>query len=304
MEQEVQTAVEIVQTLTSKELKEFEKLEHTVSISHDAMLIAAEKIGEALSEIEDKKYFTKLRPNSDQPIFSSFDDYFRWRFNRGKTTRFNYQKVFKIMNILRDQNIDPTPLSTMGNALEFHDDVRQIVQVSGVDKKDVDAITRQVARGAWDVIINSAPEDEHGEKLITQEHLKISFDVIQETLKSGLVEIDGEQVPISLTAIAMQENITNELYEQIQRRRQQNYELLESTRARRLEPKKLPHSHIFQEPTADVLFSVVCPKHGKTKPRSLVQAGFWTDCRCLAIMEAINETQFEFLWKEGRNEFE
>lgn len=298
--------VELVpELLNEEEEAELNELEAIGEKTSRTMLESAREFGRILTVIKDKGYFRKKRKNQDFPVFQEFGDYVRWRFNRGRTMGYNYIAIYNVMTTLEGNGMDPQLLNTTTNTIVVADEVKKLMKFEKIDKEQAENITNQIILKSCQLIVNTAPTDEQGNPKIDQEHLYEVFDVMKDVVRDKVVEIDGNQIPVSLAALAVEDQITMGLEEQIQRRRAANYDQYQEVLVRREEPKepiKQPQEPV--EIDENNYVKVTCPKHGETTPFSLVQAGFWTHCGCLVLMEEVEAGHSEFIWVRERTEDE
>lgn len=296
----------VPEVLNEEEEAELDELEAVGEKTSRTMLESAREFGRILTVIKDKDYFRKKRQNKDFPVFEEFGDYVRWRFNRGRTMGYNYIAIYNVMTSLEDGGMDPQLLSTTTNTIVVADEVKKLMKFEKIDKELIENITNQIILKSCQLIVNTAPTDEQGNPKIDQEHLYEVFDVMKDVVRDKVVEVDGAQIPVSLAALAVEDQITQGLEEQIQRRRQANYDQYQEILVKREEPKE-PVKQPDKEPVEineDNFVKVTCPKHGETTPFSLVQAGFWSHCGCLMLMEEIEAGHSEFIWIRERTEDE
>jgi hypothetical protein len=286
---------EIIETLSEEEVTEFDKLEEIVENHGHKLLDAARQIGEALTKIKEKKYYRKLRPGQEHPIFKNFGDYVKFKYGRGRTMAHNYVVVYETMKLLQQNGSLPegTDSANISTILAVSKDVKKIVDIKNLTEEDAQRISREFIVKGWQMIVDTAPKDDVGKPILTPEHVHISFDVLSSVMKSGVVEIDGEQIPVSLATLATNDQIVQTLYEQVQTRRQHLGEKIERQKARRLET-----INFHQTPTevaSKELFSINCPKHGKVMPTSLIRGGFKASCGCIALIEIVNAYESTFI---------
>lgn len=293
-----QTTPEIFEYLTKEETDELNELESKVESNFDLALENLEKAGQFLYLIKGKRYYTKKKLGSNEPCFTKFKDYMKYRFNRSRTTGYNYIILYQIMSVLRDGGFEASDLGSLSNAILLHDGARDLLKSDAISAEEIENYSRQVYIAFWKVIYRIAPIV-HGKPEITPALVASVVDVFQEAAKSGTVEIEGEQVPVSVTSMVVDSNILEHFREKLMQQRTQLSEELEGAKQRRIEeipPRKTfdDQSQEFQVPTK--VFQVMCPDHGETRPLCSVLAGFKTVCGCLALLEQTGPVSFEFVW--------
>lgn len=295
---------EIVEVLTDDEAKEFDELEQIVDTSVNKMLETARQIGEALSKIKEKKYYKKLRPGQQHPTFSNFGEYVKYKYDRGRTMAHNYMVVHETMSLLQEGGAELPEGTNISTILTLNKEVRSLIHSADVDSNnvDVDRITRDLAVKGWELIVSTAPANEQGHAIVTPEHVHVAMDVLHSVIKTGVVEIDGEQVPVSLATLAVNDQVTEALNEQVQRRRQQIYEHTVESKKRRLDEvppaDDRPSKNIGTETG---FFTIECSKHGATKPKSLIRGGFRAVCGCVALITIVSDDESVFVREDDES---
>lgn len=286
---------EVVQSLTESEIADFLALEATVDSQNLSMIESAKIIGKCLFEINKNEYFKKIFPQNTRPTFSDFGEYVKWRYNRGKTSGHNYIHVHHVANALENSNVTIEELQTMANTLEVYDEAKKLVKEMNLPSDEVESTTKMIIQRAVETIHHTAPIDDNGNKIINKEVIDVTYNVLGEVAKSGVIEIDGIQVPISLAAIATQDEVTQTLYEQVQIRRQNTYEKIEQKKKSQLERKEV--KPIIQK-EEEKTWKLICPEHGEVEPDFLSNAGFRGKCECFAVIALNGEFDSRFVWRK------
>jgi hypothetical protein len=290
---------EIIEYLTPEEEKEFEELEAIGSQLSEKSLENAREFGRILTIIKEKGWFKKQRRNSEIRPYKNFDDYVKERFNRGRSMGYNYIHVFNTMKLFDEVGVDATSLGSIQNALNVCNEIKKVVKFTNADEKEVDALVREVIKQGVNVARNICPIDEKDNPLMNIETVQIAFETVREIATSGLVEIDGKQIPIKLSDIAVNEQASLALYEQVQRRRQESLDKFIQQKESRFDQKMGVAITMSQSSkTNPVVVIAYCPKHGSQNGDSLLKAGFKMSCGCNAILEFVDGFS-KFVWYKG-----
>lgn len=292
MNQEITKAnVEIVEYLSPSEEKEFNRLETTVDKMDDLMLQSARERGEALSIIKEKGYFKKARSSGNSAVYSDFGTYVKERYHRGRTMGYNYIHIFNVMKMLDEAGFDANELRSIQNVLTIVQEIKRLAKASGAEEKELEALTREALVKGMLVVKNICSVDSNGQPKITQEAVQIAYQTVKEIAINGAYEIDGHQFPLELGKIAVDEQASQMLFEQIQRRRQASYNGHLNGKQRMLESKPQPEE---VKPSTRT-WKISCPKHGPTEPDHLIQAGFVSACGCTVILQQIEKGVYRFV---------
>lgn len=289
-----QSSTEIVEYLSESEERELDSLEDEVITLSNNVLQNAMRCGEILSIIKDKGLFAKARRNKDSEVYSDFAEYAKKKFGRGKTMAYNYVAIFNIMRTMEEEGLDPMLLGSIQNTLQVHHELKRLTKAN----HDLTPLFREILKKGITLIERISPVDELGNLDLSPEGVTAAFKTIEEIAVSGSYEINGEQVPMSLANIAVDDQASKEMFELIQQRR-----LLASDDARQKKNKlfeKKPEFKTFTPaPIGEIKeVFIMCPVHGMTSGESLLQAGFRMRCKCRAIIRTF-ENVTQFVWIEA-----
>lgn len=273
---------EIVEYLSESEEQELEKLESEGIELSDTILKNVRRIGEILNLIKEKKLYTKMRRNKDAPVFSDFAEYAKHTFGKGKTMSYNYVAVYNVMKQMEDLGMDPMKLGSIQNTLQVHHELRRLTRVD----ERLNPLFREILAKGITLVENICPIDQNGELQATPEAIHAAFDTIKEIAITGHYDIDGDQHPISLGQIAVDDQASRMLYEEIQRRRLLASEDAHEKKTGMFKPKPSPNP---VEPKKDYeeVFAI-CPRHGTVGADALLQGGIKLKCGCRSILQIIN----------------
>lgn len=294
-------ATELVQTLTKSEVIDFNRLETIIAENANSILECAANVGKALSEIKEKKYYEKKRPDSDDPVFSTFAEYVKHRYNRGKTMAYHYINVFEVMKYIDDGNLNSNEVGSITNALTISQEVRHMLKEQKVADEDAELFSSRITLLGWRAVTSVAPRDANGRPVITPELVRTVYNTLKDVVSSGSVEVDGQQVPINFVQAGFQNQATEALLEQVNQRKQVLFLESEKTKNKRFGDRRYVPVPISENgASADKrLFKIQCPIHGATIPVSLVQAGFKCYCGCFAIIESVSNDRSQFVQMEN-----
>lgn len=283
---------DVVEYLTDQEQAELEALEAQVADLSNNVLESARKAGEILSIIKDKGLWRKARRGDDERTFTDFADYAKSRFGKGKTMSYNYVAVFNVMKSMEDEGLDPTMLGSIQNALAVHHELRRLTRVN----KDLNPLFREILSKGITLVENISPVDQYGEIQVTPESINAAFKTIEQIAITGHYDIGGEQYPMTLGQIAVDEQATREMYEEIQQRRLLAADDARQRKNRVFEPK--PVAQHVKLPEVIKMVYLICPVHGTTGGDSLLQGGIKLHCGCKAILQLI-DNESKLVWFKG-----
>ncbi len=280
---------EIVQVLSSEEEIELDSYEKEVETLSTNALENARRAGEILGIINQKRLWAKTRKNKDDVVYSTFAEYAKARFGRGKVMSYNYVAIANIMKSMEDEGLDAMMLGSIQNTLQVHHELRRLTRVNG----QLNPLFRDILSKGITLIENICPIDEHGELIVTPESVKAAFHTIEQIAVSGAYEIDGEQHPITLGQIAVDDQASSMLYEHIQQRRLLVIDDARQTRNKVFEKKPGFQPTNIEEKYEEVY--LVCPRHGTTYGDALLRGGIKMNCGCRAILQ-IRKDGPAFVW--------
>lgn len=278
------TELQVNEYLTPEEELQLEQDESEVIKFGTLALENANRAGEILKKISDSNLFKKKRRNSEFPAFEDFGDYCKAKFGRGKTMAYNYMHINTIMTALKDEGHDPLELGSISNAMEVYFELKRL----GYYKRNkLHPLFREILHKGMTIIENVSPIDSvSGEVKITPNVIKAAFETINQISVHGAYEIDGRQVPITLQQIAVDDQASQIMYEEIQQRRLQAFEQEEKKKQRRFEIKNVTPTVVFDN-RKEVY--IECPEHGTTSVRALLNAGVKMECDCNGIIETTKD---------------
>lgn len=286
------TEASLIEFLSEQEEDELNKLENEVISLSNNVLESARRAGEVLSIIKEKKYFTKSRRGKPTPVFDDFADYAKYTFGKGKTMSYNYVAVFNVMKSMEDEGLDPMMLGSIQNALAVHHELKRLTRVN----KDLNPLFRQILHKGITVVENICPIDMvTGELLVTPEAISAAFETIGQVAKSGYYEIEGHQIPIELGQVALDDQASKEMYEAIQQRRLLAADDTKQKRTRMFEPKPGIQSFVPIKLDDVRQVHVLCPQHGTTQSKALLNGGLLLVCECRALMQIV-ENESMLVW--------
>lgn len=273
-----------IEVLTPEEEKEFNDLETEALEISDSFLKNARRFGEILDIIKSKGYYKKYR-KSTKTCYPDFNSYLKATFHRGRAMFFNYQKVAEIMNLLEEAGYDPYELRTINNALIMYKEIKGFFADTKLDKEEFEKLSKDLTLETWKLLLQTAPRDEENVPFIDQEHIQVVFGVIQDHISTNAIELDGEQFPTELAAVALDTKVTEEIYERINRQKQAILdEKLNRKRAERFLPAAIPIARSEDLENRPIV-GFLCPDHGTVNGVALLRAGVLLDCGCRAINE-------------------
>jgi hypothetical protein len=287
----------VVEYLTDQEQAELDALESLVEGLSNNVLDSARRAGEILATIRDRGLWRKARRGDDKPCYKDFAEYAKDRFGKGKTMSYNYVAVFNVMKAMEDEGLDPMNLGSIQNVLAVHHQLRRLTRVN----KDLKPLFREILSKGITLVENISPIDpKTGEILVTPDSINAAFKTIEQIAISGHYEVQGEQFPMTLGQVAIDEQATREMYEEIQRRRLLAADDATQRRNRVFEPK--PGSPSIRLPEDVKVVYLVCPIHGTTGGDSLLQGGIKMQCGCRAILQLIgNDSKLVWFIGESTN---
>jgi len=290
--------VEIIEFLSEEEETELEELESIGVRVSEVALQNAREFGRILTVIRNKGYFKKQRRRSEIKPFKNFDEYVKSRFNRGPSMGYNYIHVYNTMKLIDDVGVDASELGTIQNALNVCNEIKKLVKETNVPKNEIDNLVKEVIKQGINVAKNICPVDERDNALMNTESVQMAFKTVREIATTGMYEIDGRQIPMSLGRIALDEQASMALYEQVQRRRQESVDKFIQQKESRFLPKTVELKSIEQVSKEAPTIYTYCPVHGSQHGASLLKAGFKMACGCLGILES-TEDNTRFVWYPG-----
>lgn len=285
---------EIVEYLSESEQAELELYEQEVITLSNNALDSAKRVGEILSIIKEKKLHSKARRDGSGEVYSDFADYAKAKFGKGKTMAYNYVSVFNVMKAMEEEGLDPLKLGSIQNTLQVHHELKRLTKAN----QDLSPLFREILKKGMMLIERISPVDEHGNLDLSPEGVTAAFNTIQEIAVSGVYEIDGNQIPMSLANIAVDDQASKEMFELIQRRRLLAAEDTKQKKTRLFESKP-EFTPLPPPPNTEVKqVYVICPVHGTTAGESLLKGGFRMECKCRAIIRFYEGTTI-FMWVEA-----
>lgn len=200
--------------LTPEEAADRKDLEKIVDKNLDNFQQAAFQIGGALTGINQKRLYRSTH--------ESFEDYVLERFGLSRPHAYSVMGAAATFSALTEgQVVDAKNLPSITAAEAITRGVKGLLKAGGLEENpEVDAITRQLARNAYQIAVQDAPKDKAGQPILSPAHLQNVFGVLNEVAKSGVVELDGKQMPINLAAQSVDEMITTKSAEQVARLKQ------------------------------------------------------------------------------------
>ncbi|MGB4825383.1 MAG: hypothetical protein WBP82_10845 [Leuconostoc mesenteroides] len=266
-----------------------EMLEQKVIDFGNLALENAVRAGEILETIREEGLYKKKRVNSDFPAFADFGEYAKAKFGRGKTMSYNYIHISKIMNALEEEGFNVAEISSIQNAMQVYFELKKL---GYYNRGKLHPLFREVLNKSLTVAENISIITETGEIKITPESIQAAFQTVQEIVISESYEVDGEQIPMKLGAIAVDDQASQIMYEQVQRRRLVIGQEIEEKKRRRFEVKTLGAFEHSTELKKNEEVTLHCPKHFSTSGEFLTKAGIKMSCGCYAILEtAKNKTK-------------
>lgn len=290
--------VELVDYLSDQEEKELDAYEREVITLSSNVLENAKRVGELLSIIKDKKLFSKARRNDNSETYSDFAQYAKAKFGRGKTMAYNYVAIFNVMKAMEEEGLDPNMLGSIQNTLQVHHELKRLTKAN----QNLTPLFREILHKGITLIERISPVDENGNLDLSPEGVTAAFKTIEEIAISGTYEIDGNQIPMTLANIAVDDQASREMFELIQRRRLLVTADAKEKRTRMFEKKPEFQTHSLPIDGEIKEVYVMCPVHGLTGGDSLLQAGFKMSCGCRAIIRTENANRTYFIWVEAEKD--
>jgi len=278
---------EVVETMTEAEQKRLEKWEAQVARSDMTMFEAAMRRGKALHAIKESKLYKKLREGSDIPAFKTFPEYVKYQYNRGRSMGRNYISLYKVAEALKSQGVEPKLLGTMNNGIEMFEGVNKLVRAHEIGNDEVDEVTRKLVKLGWRLMSRSVPTDEEGKPDLSPENIHVVFETLGSVAKTGSVEHDGEQIPVSLAETVFDDNVTDAIYEQMMKRRDKVMDDKKKTKQRKKSTKDA--FIVNKKEDDDVIIPLNCPEHGETQPNAIILAGYSMTCGCNAVFKSLED---------------
>lgn len=281
--------------LTSEEEKKLNKYEEEVIKYSNLALENAKMAGEYLDKINSSGLWKKKRKGSEIQ-FSDFGEYAKAKFGRGKTMSYNYIHISRIINEMEEAGIDYKELGSVQNAMQVYFELKRL---GYYNRGQLHPLFREVLAKGLLITENISAISEDGEIKITPESIKAAFETVHEIQTTGAYEIDGQQIPMKFGAIAVDDQASMKLYEDIQRRRLAAGELIEGKKKKRFEPVTFTNNGYKaqnSENKKEVLLE--CPEHGKVSGVALVKAGIKLSCNCYAINESDEKGSKLIYYKE------
>lgn len=200
--------------LTPEEAADRKDLEKIVDKNLDNFQKAAFQIGGALTGISQKRLYRNTH--------DSFEEYVLERFGLSRPHAYSVMGAAATFQALTEgEAVSADKLPSITAAETITRGVKGLLKAGGLeDSPEVDAITRQLARNAYNLAVQDAPKDKAGNPILSPQHLQNVFGVLNEVAKSGVVELDGKQMPINLAAQSVDEMITTKSAEQVARLKQ------------------------------------------------------------------------------------
>lgn len=273
-------------TLTDEEaasLKSFEKIvEKNLANYQQAGFL----IGGALQGINQGKLY--------RATHKTFEAYVADRFGLSRPHAYSVMTAAVTFAALTENiEVDVKQLPSITAAEAITRGVKGLLKETGLDADaEVDAITRRMARNVYEIAVQNAPQDKDGKPILSPGHLESTFNVLSDVARAGVVEIDGQQVPINLAATAIDEMITTESHERVQRMKANLAERIGAmeTAAREAKPSKLDaalnsatgNGSPIPEGVTPKL-TVVCSVHGRNQLEESSDTDVKLGCGCVFV---------------------
>lgn len=267
--------------LTPEQEQRLDAREKKVISFSNMALENARFAGDELNAIKSEGDWKKLRRNSDFPAYSDWGEYAKARFGKGKTMSYNYMHISYIMKVIEEEGFDPLELGSIQNAMAVYFELRKLGYYG---KKELHPLFRTVLSKGMHIVENISPIDDSGEVKPTPDSIQAAFQTIQEIVVNQSYEIEGHQVPLTLGQIAVDDQASQIMYEQVQRRRLAAAEEVEDKKKARFTPKIIDIEAKEVDSKKKEIY-MDCPIHGSQRGESLVQAGIKMSCGCFGISE-------------------
>jgi hypothetical protein len=122
--------------------------------------------------------------------------------------------------------------------------------------------------------------------------------ILGNILEEGIIEIGGEQYPVSVASVVLNTQQAYEAYERMMTQREKIISLKNEQKSSKFQPK---HIENIERMRNRPLWRVICPEHGEVDVIYLTKSGFRAMCGCFASLEIFKEKQTGFTWYESND---
>ncbi len=282
-----QDKLALASNLTADEEKERGTLEKIVEKYLGNFQQAAFQIGGALTAISQKKLYRNTH--------KTFEAYVSERFGLSKPHAYSVMNAAYTFTALTEgEAVDAKSLPSITAAEAITRGVRGLLKDAGMqDSPEVEAVTRQLARNAYQLAVQNAPVDKDGQPILSPDHLTSTFSVLSQVAKSGVVTVDGKDMPVNLAAAAMDEMITTESKERSDRFRQTLADRIEAAKAQAVEARKSKLDDALASATSgngaaipagvEPKLNAICSVHGRVALEDSSDTDVTLGCGCVFV---------------------
>lgn len=283
-------ALALKTNLTDEEAKERVGFEKIVEKNLNDFQKASFQIGGALTAINQKRLYRNTH--------KTFEDYVMERFGLSKPHAYSVMNAAVTFTALTEgEAVDLKSLPSITAADAITRGVRGLLKEGGMaDNPEVEAISRQLARNAYQLAVQNAPVDKDGAPILSPDHIASTFGVLNEVAKAGVVTVDGKNIPINLAAASIDEMITTESKERSDRMRQTLSERIQKAKEATVENRKGKLDAALSNATTgngaaipegvEPRLSAACSVHGRVEVSDTTDTDLTLGCGCVFVNTA------------------
>jgi hypothetical protein len=286
-----ETALALRTALTEDEQKEFATCDAAIKKALPQFQTLGWKIGAALSIINSKRLYRNHTNADGSPM--TFAEFVMTQYDLSRPHAYSVMNAAQTFEALSGgENFNAKQLPSITAAEGITRGVTGLLKeanVSTEDAAEVKAITQQMARNVYDLAVSSAPVDKAGAPILSPSHLQSVFSVLNDVARTGVVEMDGVQVPVNLAAASIDEMITDESAERVKRAKQ----FLADRFAAQQQVTKAPKAAAASNGTsgnglalpAEVKpkLTVICSFHGRVEVKETTEQDLTLACGCVFV---------------------
>lgn len=288
VEKDAVIAVEVQALDETEEARRIE-LESVVRENLEGFFESSLKIGAALSGINKDRLYRSTH--------GTFEDYVIEEFGISRPHAYQLMTAGAVYEAINDHSLEATVLPSLRAALAVSKNVKGLIP-DNLNERDMESFERAATKFVWRLIVETAPQDDKKKPLINPAHLESVFVTLRDLVRNGAVEIDGEQIPLSVAQTAFDEQVTQESYERTQRQKQKLAAEVEKRKTARNKPqvrdgKKTLDGLLAKRGLGDAsgevetpqndsqpTIAISCSQHGPVSIDRFVFAGFVLTCGC------------------------
>lgn len=204
----------VTEQLSDEEQKRRAELEEAIKIEQPEHLRTSFVIGACIDELLEKKLYRSTHSSVELYVWETFG------FSREYA--YQLQGAAKAVAALKSGNHSEQKLfsNSVNTMFYVHRRTKQIAKAAGLSETELQAQLNLLTNIVYEIAEETAPQDDNGKPILTTRHVNNVAEVVKDFLKSGGVEMDGKQFPLSVAgqtvgSLAVDAHTAQTTYEQI-----------------------------------------------------------------------------------------